>query len=289
MQIPTNAILPNPQQPRLVFAQDVLLELADSMRVNGQIHAVVVEEGPVVDGEEAYTLIDGERRWRAAKLLGWSTIEATIRPSANGSGSVERAVLALVANLQRADLNPIEEARSYKGLSALGLSNVAIAYRVGKSVSRVAHRISLLDLPEEIQDLVAANMFPLDKRAADALNSVPAGHRVELARKLARPGLGIKPVQVAARRLNDALSAGRVKDDPALHFAYKRAGKPNLPDWDALHQLGRLPPWPGVVQAAHDTCASCELRAEACAVICERCPAVVLLAGMIRIAAEDGR
>ena len=276
MQIPTQSILPNPQQPRMEFAETTLQELADSMRVNGLLHPILVEEGVSALGQSrAYILIDGERRWRA--------IEASIRPAANGTGALERTILALVANLQRADLNPVEEGRAYEALSGMGLSNAAIAHRLGTNVNRVAQRRAILALPEEIQDLMAANLLPIDVRVVAALELVPAEQRVEFARKLARPGLKIKSVQVAAEKLRDALAAARVEDDPSVFFAHRRAGRPNLPAWDALHQLGKLPPWQGVVDAARRTCRACELREEASAVVCERCPAVTMLVEMIEM------
>jgi ParB/RepB/Spo0J family partition protein len=283
MQIPTQSILPNPQQPRTEFSETELAGLAASMKENGLLHPVLVEEGVSAPGQSsAYILIDGERRWRAAKMLGWPSIEASVRPAANGTGALERTILALVANLQRADLSPVEEGRGYESLAEMGLSNVAIAHRLGTNVNRVAHRRAILALPEEIQDLMAASLLPIDVRVVAALELVPAEQRVEFARKLARPGLKIKSVQVAAEKLRDALAAARVEDDPSIFFAHRRAGKPDLPAWDALHQLGKLPPWQGVVEAAHRTCRACELREEASAVVCERCPAVTMLVEMMR-------
>jgi len=290
MQIPTQSILPNPQQPRTEFAETKLQELADSMRVNGLLHPILVEEGVQTLNcdvcSSAYILIDGERRWRAAKLLGWRAIEASIRPAANGTGALERTILALVANLQRADLNPVEEGRAYESLAQMGISNAAIAHRLGTNVNRVAHRRAILALPEELQDLMAANLLPIDVRVVAALELVPAEQRVEFARKLARPGLKIKSVQVAAQKLRDALAAARVEDEPAVFFAHRRAGRPALPTWDALHQLGKLPPWPGVIDAARRTCRACELREEASAVVCSRCPAVTMLVEMIGMSHE---
>ena len=281
MKIKISRIVPNPQQPRKRFDESGLAELAASMKEHGLLHNIVVEEGA-----GAFILIDGERRWRAAKLLGWAEIESVVRPPSNGSGQLERTVLALVANLQRKDLDPVEEARAYQALTELGLSNAAIAHQVGVSLPRVASRRALLELPEEIQDLCAAGLLPIDPRCTRALLGIPEEHRVALARKLARPGLKIVSIQKAAEKLDAALSAGRVKDEPALHFAHRQAGRPDKPNWDALHELGKLPPWAEVTTAAHETCASCALRGEASHAICGQCPAVALLAGLIEASHE---
>lgn len=284
IEIDVADVIPNPQQPRVDFSEVELRSLANSMKENGLLSPIIVEKWI-----EKYILIDGERRLRAARLLGWRTIQAIARPPMNGDGQKERSVLALVANLQRANLNPIEEAHAFEKLSELGLSNNTIAHRLGISSARVASRRGLLQLEEEIQDLAAADLLPTDPRAVAAIRSVPDEHRIEFARKLARPGLKIKTVVQAAERLNAALRAERISAEPAIYFAHRKAGAPSLPDWDALHQLGKLPLWSEVVKASIHTCQTCELRGEASAVICGRCPAVTLLATMIEASHEHQR
>lgn len=277
MKIPTDAILPNPDQPRRNFDAVALRELADSLKSTGLIQPIVVEE---VDGN--YVLLDGERRWRAARMLGWTEIEAVIRECTDGGPARERALIALTANLQRADLTITEEARGMQKLVEMGMSRVAIANRLGVSFIRVANRLEILRLDEEIQDLIDAKLIPCDRRAVAAINSLPPEVRVKFCRSIARPGLAIKAVQKAAERLNLALRAERERQEPALKFAYERAGRePHLPDWDALRQLGRVPPWKLVEASARRTCQSCVLRPQASASICRECPAVAMLAILI--------
>jgi ParB/RepB/Spo0J family partition protein len=275
MLIPVDKILPNPQQPRLEFNQVELQELAASIKENGLIQPVVVEQAG-----DSYILIDGERRWRACKLLGLTEINASIRQS--GADEKERRILAMVANLQRADLNPMEEARSYQVLSKLGMSNAAIAHRLGVSGPRVVSRLALLGLPDEVQDLVAAGLLPVDPRMVHAIRSLPDDHQVTFARSASARRLNIKSIQTCAEKILASMQAEKVHDNPVMVFAIRKEGRPNHPNWDALHQLGKLPPWQLVVNATRSTCKTCVLRSEASVVVCGSCPVVDLLADLIR-------
>ena len=263
------------------FDREKLQELADSIQQNGLLTPIVVE-----DTGDPISLIAGERRWRAHQLLGKTEIEAIVKPPMNGTGTLDRAILALVENLQRADLNPIEEGRAYQRLKAMGLSNAAIAHRLGSNPTRIAHRLSLLETDEEVQDLFAANALPIDQRVVNAILNVPVEHQVEFARKVARPGVKIKTIQAAADKLNRAIAADRLQKDPGLHLAVKRAGQPVRPKWDAMHQLGKVLPWQTVEASAHYTCETCALRGEASVVVCGSCPLVVMLARMIETVRE---
>ena len=136
--IPVERIRPNPLQPRRTFAEDDLDELAQSIREHGILQPVVVSRQPE---EGMYQLIVGERRWRAAKQVGLAAIPALIRPT----GSREALELALVENLQRASLSPLETAEAYAALmSEFGTTQEQVAARVGKSRSAVANTLRLL-------------------------------------------------------------------------------------------------------------------------------------------------
>jgi len=282
MLIPIKKIMSNPQQPRSEFAPIALNELAQSIHENGQLQPILVEQAG-----DGFILIDGERRRRACVQLGLTEIEASIRPSQNGAGEKERRILAMVANLQRADLNPMEETRSYQALSKLGMSNAAIAHRLGVSGPRVVSRLALLDLPDEVQDLVTAGLLPIDPRATEAIRSLPEAHRVEFARSASARRLNIKGIQASAEKFVASLQAEKIQDKPAMSFAVRKAGLPVKSSWDALHQLGKLPPWELVVKAARSTCQSCVLRSEASVVVCGDCPAVDLLEALIRSSHEQ--
>src|ERR1700690_145444 len=108
--IPVSKILPNPDQPRTIFDEKKLAGLAQSIKENGLVQPVVVEQV----GEE-YILVDGERRWRGVKMLGRGTIEATMRKASNHKGN-ERLTLALVANVQRSNMGPVDEGKAYEKL-----------------------------------------------------------------------------------------------------------------------------------------------------------------------------
>lgn len=179
--IPIDKITPNPQQPRTVFDQSELEDLAQSMAENGLILPVVVE---TLDGEE-FTLVDGERRWRAAQILNWQEIEATVRPSKNGSGSQERLLHAVVANLQRSDLGPIDEANAYEDLNRMGLTQAQIAEKVGRSMGHVGNRLRMLDFPEPVRDLLNDRAIPIDMAALEALRKLPESQMITVARAAA--------------------------------------------------------------------------------------------------------
>jgi ParB/RepB/Spo0J family partition protein len=276
-KISIDKILPNPEQPRKAFDQSEIGSLADSIQQHGLINPITVEQAG-----NCYILIDGERRWRAAKLTGMSQIDATIRPAMNGKGSQERLVLALVANLQRSDLTPMEEARAYQKMKDAGMTNIRISNCVGKSSAHVAQSLGLLGLDDEIQQLVDEGQLPKDARIIDALLSVQDRDiRIKLAHRVARPGMTIKTIVAACQRLNDAMMATKL-EHPGLELAEKRAeNKQPTPKWTSLQQLGQLPPWELVRSAALKTCRKCVLRESANELVCKECPVVDILRFMM--------
>lgn len=150
--LPVDTMVPNPNQPRKDFDDAALEELSASLKRSGVLQPVVVRR----QGPDRYQLVVGERRWRAAKLAGLATIPAVIREV----GDPESLELALVENLLREDLNPIEEAEAYQRLLAeFGWTQEQLAERVGKDRSSVANCLRLLRLPAEIQaDLRAGRL-----------------------------------------------------------------------------------------------------------------------------------
>jgi ParB family chromosome partitioning protein len=145
-ELPVDLIEPNPNQPRRAFDEDALLALADSIGSRGVLQPVLVR--PVAG---RYELIAGERRWRAARLAGRVTIPAIVRHHGD-SGSLE---LALIENMAREDLNPVDQARGCAALvEELGLTREEVGVRVGRSRVAVANLIRLLDLPAEALDLM---------------------------------------------------------------------------------------------------------------------------------------
>ncbi len=153
VEVPVASIEPNPLQPRRTFSEAGLEDLARSLLEVGMLQPVVVTRG----ASGGYVLLAGERRWRAARRAGLATIPAVVRDAA---GDSETLAVALIENLQREDLTPIEEARAYHHLRAeLGLSQEEIAQRVGKDRSTVANSLRLLQLPLAVQQLVDAGLL----------------------------------------------------------------------------------------------------------------------------------
>lgn len=139
-------IKPNPHQPRTVLDQQTLAELADSIREHGLIQPLIVTKG-----EDSYTLIAGERRWRASKLAGLTEVPVVVKEAT----PQEMLELAIIENIQRADLNPLEEAYAYQQLiDEFKLTQEEVAKRVGKGRSTIANLVRLITLPPNIQQAV---------------------------------------------------------------------------------------------------------------------------------------
>lgn len=282
MMIDLAKILPNPEQPRRDFSHDELVNLAQSIRQHGVINAISVEQVG-----DMFVLIDGERRLRAAQIAGLTVIPANVRPG--NSNSQQRLVMALAANLQRADMNPIDEARAFSRLRGMGLSNTKIARMVGVSMPLVVSRLRLLELDDEIQDLIQFGHLPKDIRVTEALLRIPDHEtRVKFAQRVARPGIGVKGIEMASSKLVQAMQHEQPLSDgiPAMQMAAKKgrrqnAGKPA--GWDALRQLGKVPKWETVRQCARDTCDNCSLKDMASEAICRDCQAVELIRRMMGV------
>jgi len=216
-----DSIRANPEQPRRVFSDDALAELADSIRVQGVLQPVLVRpiSGP---GEVSHEIIAGERRWRAARLAGLTEIPALVREVDDETGFA----LALVENLQREDLNPMEEAAGYQLLiSRFAVSQDALAKRVGKSRSAVANALRLNALAEPMrQDLSEGR---LTAGHARALLALPEGElRDALWRRIVDEGVNVREAEAAA---GFAKTHGRLPDPakPATDATpRKRSAKP---------------------------------------------------------------
>ncbi|MEK7352746.1 MAG: ParB/RepB/Spo0J family partition protein [Nitrospirota bacterium] len=149
-----DAIVPNRYQPRQTFSSKELAELTASLKQNGLLQPILVRR----KGDGIYELISGERRWRAAKEAGLETIQAVIR----NCGDEESVVLALIENIQRADLNPMEMAKTYhRMMNEFGLTQDTIAQRVDCERSSVANIVRLINLPLDIQRLIETNQISM--------------------------------------------------------------------------------------------------------------------------------
>jgi len=198
-RIPVAQVRPNPMQPRKEFREEDLADLEASIRVNGLLQPVTVRPSPSGSG---YELIAGERRFRAAQRLGWTEIPAIVREI----GDRELLTLALVENLQRTDLNPIEEAEGYQQLmSAFSLTQQATADIVGKDRSTVANMLRLLGLPASVRRQVREGIISLGH--ARALLSLGDDIRIaDLAKLVAAEGLSVREVEQRVREATGAQS-----------------------------------------------------------------------------------
>lgn len=192
-QLPLTKIERNPNQPRRKFDQQALEELAESIRLHGVITPITVRHG---EKDGYYQIIAGERRWRAARLAGLKEIPAMVLEVGEG----EVMELALIENLQRQDLNPIEEAEGYDRLmQQFGLTQEEIANRVVKSRSAVANALRLLGLPDEVRTMVADGKLS-GGHARAVLAVSDEDKRVEAARQMV--GMSVRQAEALAKRLN---------------------------------------------------------------------------------------
>jgi ParB family chromosome partitioning protein len=193
-QIPTELISPNPLQPRRSFDEEPLLGLAESIKVRGVLQPVLVR--PLPGG--TYELIAGERRWRAAQLAELDSVPAIVRYH-DDAASVE---VALIENMAREDLNPIEEARACAALTEeLGLSREEVGARVGRSRVAVSNLIRLLDLPDEALTLIESGELS-EGHGRALLTASDNDQRRRLARAAADGRWSVRELEDRARRVN---------------------------------------------------------------------------------------
>jgi ParB family transcriptional regulator, chromosome partitioning protein len=192
--LPIDLIVPNPYQPRIEIKPDQLIELADSLREHGVIEPLIVTK----KGENKYELIAGERRWRAAKLAGLTGVPVVVKEAS----PQQMLELAVVENVQRADLNPLEEALAFEQLTiAFQLTHDAIAKKVGLSRPAVANKVRLLSLPEEIKKgLLEDKISEGHARALLGLNT--ADTMMATYKIILRDHLSVRAVEELVRRLN---------------------------------------------------------------------------------------
>jgi ParB family chromosome partitioning protein len=207
VHIPVNAIGPNPHQPRTQFDATAMAELAASIREHGVIQPVIVTRSTLLD---QYTLIAGERRLLAARQAGLETIPAIIR-EASEQQLVE---LALIENVQRADLSPLEAAEAYRQLADdFGLSHEEVAKRVGKSRVAITNTIRLLKLPATVQQAIAAGQ--ISEGHARALLTLATRHAQEAAlQSILKHGLNVRQTEELVRKLSGQKSPSQPKPAP---------------------------------------------------------------------------
>lgn len=207
--VPVEQLTPNPDQPRRSFAQDSLQELADSLRAKGVLQPLIVRPHPGDRG--LYQIVAGERRWRAAQIAQLHEVPVIVRDL----NDTEVLEIAIVENIQRSDLNAIEEAASYRQLmDRFGHTQEKLGEALNKSRSHIANLLRLLNLPEQIQNWLKEGKLT----AGHARALITAPNAIELARKVIEKNLSVRETEELVRRQADAN-----KQKPARQKAEKDA------------------------------------------------------------------
>lgn len=203
-EVPVDAIDPNPYQPRAALEDDeAMLELAASLQQHGLLQPILVTQSAMGPDGPRYQVIAGERRWRAAQIAGLETLPAIIR-EATPRMMLE---LALVENLQRTDLNPLEAAHGYATLiEEYGLTQEEVAERVGRQRPTVANTIRLLQLPDEIREYLLKTPKVFTEGHARAVLGITTGDadRLQAARQIIAQQMSVRAAEELARRYNQA-------------------------------------------------------------------------------------
>lgn len=214
MKVPIEKIKPNPNQPRIHFNETELNELCESIREHGVLQPLLVRKKG-----NGYEIIAGERRYQASKLADLTELPVIVKDV----NDEEMLALALIENLQRSDLNPLEEAKGYKQLiDASGMTQEALSKAVSKSRSAITNSLRLLDLPEQVQDLIFAGK--LTAGHARAILAVPyEDARIKLAEKVVAEGLSVR----ATENLAPLFSVGETpkKARPVTPQSFKKAAR----------------------------------------------------------------
>ena len=193
-------IEPRRDQPRKTFEREALEVLADSIAAYGVLQPIIVRENPVAEG--TYEIIAGERRWRASKMAGLTEIPAVIFDG----DELKAAQVALIENIQREDLNPVEEAMGYGALiDKFGLTQEQVSKQVGKSRPAIANMLRLLELPREVLDMLKEGTISAGHaRALLGLDSEEL--MIEYANKIVERSMSVREIEALVQRINDLRS-----------------------------------------------------------------------------------
>lgn len=199
-EVPIEFLRANPNQPRQVFQPEELDELTNSIREKGVIQPIVVR--PVGGDPNAFEIVAGERRWRASQRAGLHKVPVVVRDFSDA----EAMEVAIIENVQRADLNPIEEAAGYQHLvEQFDYSQEQLAHVIGKSRSHIANTLRLLNLPTRVRDLLMDGQLS----AGHARALITAGDPVSLAELIVAKGLSVREAEAAARAAKNRPKAAK--------------------------------------------------------------------------------
>lgn len=255
-------ILPNPDQPRTVFDQAELKGLAQSIQKNTLIQPIVVE---FVDGK--YILVDGERRFRACKMLGMTEIDAVVN-TAMKKKCKARLMRALIANVQRSSMGPVDEAKAYEQLVKELGSVEAVVEEVGVSDASVYSKLMLLDFPPPVQQIFNTKNISVDPKMIARMKKLSTEQQVEVANIAATRGLSAKAVMLLCARITKGKKdAYVVKTRQAVEPEPVAGGH-----FNALALVKRWKELPKeVITTAKRTCRDCPLYSFANANTCRQC------------------
>ncbi|HEX2644604.1 MAG TPA: ParB/RepB/Spo0J family partition protein [Thermoanaerobaculia bacterium] len=210
--LPIGSLKPNRLQPRSYFNETAIEELSESIKAQGVVQPIVVAPDP--DG--SYSIIAGERRWRAARRAGLEEVPVVVREVADDR---ERLELALVENLQRSDLNPLEEAEAYQALQEkFGLSQEEVATRVGKARTTVTNSLRLLKLPEEVLELLRDGRLTAGQ-ARPLLTLPTTEEQIDLALRAVTEGLSARDLERLTAPPKAAPAPAKKPAKPDVHSA----------------------------------------------------------------------
>ncbi|GAB2938857.1 ParB/RepB/Spo0J family partition protein [Micromonospora polyrhachis] len=214
-EIPVEAIVPNPKQPRQIFEDEALEELKVSIEEVGFLQPIVVRE---LDGGEQFELVMGERRWRAAQAVGREKIPAIIRDTRDDAMLRD----ALLENIHRANLNPLEEAAAYQQLlDEFGVTHEELARRIGRSRPQISNTIRLMNLPPQVQSRVAAGVLSAGHARA-LLGLDDAAAQEKLALRIVAEGLSVRSTE-------ELVKLAGMEETPTNTTPAKRRPKPHAP------------------------------------------------------------
>lgn len=202
LYVDINDIRPNSAQPRMHFDEDKLTELASSIKANGVIQPLIVRESST-----GYELVAGERRWRASRIAGLRKIPCIVR----NFDDRQNAIVAIIENMQREDLNPIEEAKGLRSMTEkYGFTQEQVSASLGRSRTYIANSIRLLKLPEEIQEYVSSGRMSA-AHGRTIINIPDKARQKEVADKIIRNDLSVRATEKLAEKVKDELKPERKK------------------------------------------------------------------------------
>ena len=295
-ELPIDKIYPDPQQPRKIFDEEKLAELANSIEEHGLLQPI-----GVYPGWDGFVISHGERRWRASQLAGLTTIRAIIGEQPD---ALRRRVRQFVENDQREPLNVIESALFYRDMLE-HMSMIELSRQLGRSgqTTFITNALLWLELEDEIQTAVAAKRLPKDPRVARALLSIPdKDARVKLGVSLASRKASIAACESAVNKLVQALTNKHAKSQvktPAVTLALNGDGPQNgRVTWGSARQAAQAmcnecslkelskrqePAWALVLEAAEQTCDDCAAKNGRDLTICRECPGVEIIKQLAKV------